>query len=123
MQEIIESTYHEELYLIQQKVTVVIPVQWIEVKDEEKVLLSKILSAVKQSLDSVVIKHQPLFDLSSWLEKPERVICFSPAEGLPKYEVLPAQGLSVIISLPLSELITNDEAKKKLWGGLKAMFS
>jgi hypothetical protein len=123
MQEIIESTYHEELYFTRQKVVAVIPVPWIEVTDEEKVLLSKILAAVKQSLDSVVIKHQPLFDLSSWLEKPERVICFSSAEGLPKYEVLPAQGTSVIVALPLSELLSNDEAKKKLWGGLKAMFS
>jgi hypothetical protein len=123
MQEIIESTYPEELYLIQQKVVVVIPVTWSEVKDEEKILLSKILSAVKQSLDSVVIRQQSILDLSSWLEKPERVICFSPAESLPKYEVLPAQGTSVIVSLPLPELLTNDEAKKKLWAGLKSMFN
>jgi hypothetical protein len=123
MQEIFESTYPEELYLIQPRVTVVIPVAWAEVKEEEKVLLSKILNAVKQSLDSVVIRQQPHLDLSVWAEKPERVLCFSPAEGLPKFEVLPAQGTSVIVSLPLPELITNDEAKKKLWAGLKVMFS
>ncbi len=123
MQEIFESTYPEELYLIQLRVTVVIPVAWAEVKEEEKVLLSKILSAVKQSLDSVVIRQQPHLDLSVWAEKPERVLCFSPAEGLPKFEVLPAQGTSVVISLPLSELLTNDDAKKKLWAGLKVMFS
>jgi hypothetical protein len=123
MQEIFETTYPEELYLIQPRVTVVIPVAWVEVKEEEKVLLSKILNAVKQSLDSVVIRQQPHLDLSEWAEKPERVLCFSPAEGLPKFEVLPAQGTSVIVSLPLPELITNDEAKKKLWAGLKVMFS
>jgi DNA polymerase III psi subunit len=123
MQEIFESTYSEELYLIQPRVTVVIPVAWAEVKEEEKVLLSKILNAVKQSLDSVVIKQQPKLDLSVWAEKPERVLCFSPAEGLPKYEVLPAQGTSVIVSPPLPDLLTNDEAKKKLWAGLKVMFS
>ncbi len=123
MQEIFESTYPEELYLIQPRVTVVIPVPWAEVKEEEKVLLSKILNAVKQSLDSVVIRQQTHLDLSMWAEKPERVLCFSPAEGLPKFEVLPAQGTSVIVSLPLPELITNDDAKKKLWAGLKVMFS
>jgi hypothetical protein len=123
MQEIFATTYPEELYLIQPRVTVVIPVAWVEVKEEEKVLLSKILNAVKQSLDSVVIRQQPHLDLSEWAEKPERVLCFSPAEGLPKFEVLPAQGTSVIVSLPLPELITNDEAKKKLWAGLKVMFS
>jgi hypothetical protein len=123
MQEIFESTYPEELYLIQPRVTVVIPVPWAEVKEEEKVLLSKILSAVKQSLNSVVIRQQPHLDLSVWAEKPERVLCFSPAEGLPKFEVLPEQGTSVIVSLPLPELLTNDEAKKKLWAGLRVMFS
>jgi DNA polymerase III psi subunit len=123
MQEIFESTYSEELYLIQPRVTVVIPVAWAEVKEEEKVLLSKILNAVKQSLDSVVIKQQPKLDLSVWAEKPEKVLCFSPAEGLPKYEALPAQSTSVIVSPPLPDLLTNDEAKKKLWAGLKVMFS
>ncbi len=123
MQEIFESTYPEELYIIQPRVTVVIPVAWAEVKEEEKVLLSKILNAVKQSLDAVIIRQQPHLDLSVWAEKPERVLCFSPAEGLPKFEVLPAQGTSVIVSMSLAELLTNDEAKKKLWTGLKVMFS
>lgn len=123
MQEIFESTYPEELYLIKPRVTVVIPVPWAEVKEAEKVLLSKILGAVKQSLDSVAIKQQSQLDLSLWGEKPDRVLCFSSAEGLPKFEVLPAQGTSVIVSLPLPELMVNDEAKKKLWSGLKVMFT
>ena len=123
MQEIFENTYPEELYLIQPRVTVVIPVAWAEVKEEEKILLSKILNAVKQSLDSVVIKQQLHLDLSVWAEKPAKVLCFCPADGLPMYEVLPAQGTSVIVSLPLPELLTNDEAKNKLWAGLKVMFS
>jgi hypothetical protein len=123
MQEIFESTYPEELYLIKPRVTVVIPVPWAEVKEEEKVLLSKILNAVKQSLDSVFIRQQSHLDLSAWTKKPERVLCFSPAEGLPKFEVLPGNGSSVIVSLPLPELMANDEAKKKLWVGLKVMFS
>lgn len=123
MQEIFESTYPEELYLIKPRVTVVIPVPWTEVKEAEKALLSKILGAVKQSLDSVVVRQQPQLDLSVWTEKPERVLCFSPAESFPKFEVLPANGTSVIVSLPLPELMVNDEAKKKLWAGLKAMFT
>jgi hypothetical protein len=123
MEEIFESTYPEELYLIKPRVTVVIPVPWTDVKEAEKALLSKILGAVKQSLASVVIIQQPHLDISVWIEKPERVLCFSPAEGLPKFEVLPAQGASVIVSLPLPELLANDEAKKKLWAGLKVMFA
>ncbi|MCE2984004.1 MAG: hypothetical protein LW832_10635, partial [Parachlamydia sp.] len=72
---------------------------------------------------SVAIKQQSQLDLSLWMEKPERVLCFSLAEGMPKFEVLPAQGTSVIVSSPLPELMANDEAKKKLWAGLKVMFS
>jgi DNA polymerase III psi subunit len=86
------------------------------------VLLSKILTAVKLSLDAVVIWQQPKFDLSAWAEKPTKVLCFAPADGLPKLEVLPAQSTLVVVSLPLPELMTNDEAKKKLWGALRMMF-
>jgi len=123
MYSIFETTFPEELYLLHPKVTVIVPVPWTEVKDEERILLSKILSAVKQSLDSVVVIHQPKLDLSVFAEKPKKVLCFSPAEGLPKFEVLPAQDTSVIVSLPLTELLTNDDAKKKLWAGLRVMFS
>lgn len=123
MESIFGSTYTEDLYLMQPKVAVVIPVAWEKVKEDERILLSKILNAVKLSLDSVVIRQQPNLDLSTWQEKPSRVLCFSQANGLPKFEMLPAQGTSIIVSLPLSELLTNDEAKKKLWAGLKQMFS
>lgn len=122
MYSIFETTFPEELYLLHPKVTVIVPVPWAEVREEEKLLLSKILSAVKQSLDSVVIIQQPKLDLTVFYEKPQRVLCFSPAEGLPKFEALPAQGTSVIISFPLAELLTNDDAKKKLWAGLRVMF-
>jgi DNA polymerase III psi subunit len=122
METIFESTYQEEVYLIHPQVVVVIPVEWAAVKEDEKVLLSKILSAVKLSLDSVVIWQQPHLDLSTWAEKPKKVLCFSAAEGLPKFEVLPAQGTLVLASLPLQELLKDDEAKKKLWAGLKQLF-
>jgi DNA polymerase III psi subunit len=122
MQTVFEATYPEDLYLIAPKVTVVLPVPWAEVKEEEKALLAKILTAVKLSLDAVVIRHQPKFDLSVWAEKPSKVLCFAQADGLPKFEVLPAQNTSVVVSLPLPELMTNDDAKKKLWGALRVMF-
>lgn len=122
MYSIFETTFPEELYLLHPKVTVIVPVPWAEVREEETLLLSKILSAVKQSLDSVVVIHQPKLDLSVFAEKPQKVLCFSPADGLPKFEVLPAQGTSVIVSFPLAELLTNDDAKKKLWAGLRVMF-
>ncbi|MFM7857096.1 MAG: hypothetical protein ACKO96_35530 [Flammeovirgaceae bacterium] len=122
MPSIFEATYPEDLYLIAPKVTVVLPVPWAEVKEEEKALLSKILAAVKLSLDAVAIRHQHTFDLSAWAEKPTKVLCFAPADGLPKFEVLPAQNTTVVVSFPLPELMTNDDAKKRLWGALRVMF-
>ncbi len=123
MQTVFEATYPEDLYLIAPKVTVVVPVPWAEVTEEEKALLSKILMAVKLNLEAVVIRHQPKFDLSTWEEKPTKVLCFAPAEGLPQFELLPAQNTLVVVSLPIPELMTNDEAKKKLWGALRMMFA
>ena len=123
MQTDFEATYPEDLYLIAPKVTVVLPVPWAEVKEEEKALLFKILTAVKLSLDAVVIRQQPKFDLSTWAEKPAKVLCFAQADGLAKNELLVAGPTSVIVSLPLAELVKEDEAKKKLWGALKQMFS
>lgn len=123
MYTLFETIYLEEVYTITPQVTVVLPVPWVNVKEDEKILLSKILQAVRQGLDSVTIRHQLTFDMSDWIEKPARVLCFSPAEGLPKFEVLPAHSTSVIVSSPLPELITNDDAKKKLWAALKVMFS
>lgn len=123
MYSVFETTFPEELYLLHRKVTVIVPVPWAEVREEEKLLLSKILSAIKQSLDSVAVIHQTNLDLSKFAEGPPKVLCFSPADGLPKFEALPAQGTSVIVSSPLAELLTNDDAKKKLWAGLRVMFS
>jgi hypothetical protein len=123
MQTVFEATYPEDLYLISPKVTVVLPMPWAEVKEDEKALLIKILTAVKLSLDAVVIRHQPRFDLSVWAEKPAKVLCFTQADGLAKNELVMAGPTSVIVSLPLAELVKEDEGKKKLWGALKQMFS
>ncbi len=122
IQPVFEATYSEDLYRIEPKVTVVIPVPWTEMKEQEQALLAKILAAVKLSLDAVVIRHQPRFDLSAWAEKPAKVLCFAQTDELPKFEVLRAQNTAVVVSFPLPELMTDDDAKKKLWGALRVMF-
>lgn len=123
MATVFESTYTEELYRAAPRVTVVIGKPWEELTEEEKTLLSKILSAVRLKLETVAIWHQPKLNLSAYADKPSKVLCFAPAEGLPKYEVLPANNTSVVVALPLADLLTDDDAKKKLWGALKQMFS
>lgn len=118
-----DSIYKEDVYSPAASPTIVIDQPWETIEKEERVLLSKILAAVKHSLDSVTIKHQPSLDLSPWKEKPRRVIYFGkPINGIALYEVLDTHGSMVVCAEKLKDLIKNDEAKKKLWQALKKQF-
>lgn len=118
-----ESLYSEELYQPTLKTSVVIPTAWKKIGDEERQLLSKILGSVKLSLESVKIIEQEQFNLSTWIEKPNKLISFSQAsEGLTKYEVIEVDGTSLVLSNSLTELIGDDAGRKKLWLAIKQLF-
>jgi DNA polymerase III psi subunit len=118
-----DSLYSEELYQPTLKTSVVIPTTWSKVEEEERQLLSKILASVKLSLESVKIIEQEKFNLTTWTEKPNKVISFSPAlDGLTKYEVIEADRTSLVLSNSLSELIKDDAGRRKLWLALKKLF-
>ena len=120
---IFESLYTEELYELTKKISVVIATPWEKITEEERVLLAKILGSVKLSLEKVQIIEQPQFNLSTWLEKPDKVICFSPALiEINKYEVVELEGVTLVLSSPLSLLIPDDASKRKLWLALKQLF-
>ncbi len=119
----LENIYIEELYQVPTKVTIIISNPWSEVKDDQRLLLFKILSSVRLSLESVRIIHQAQFDLMSIEEKPSRMIAFmAPPKGLALYEVIQTGETSVIFSEPLEKLNSDDAAKRKLWTTLKALF-
>jgi DNA polymerase III psi subunit len=118
-----DSLFPEPLYSFETPTTVVVTQPWEKIGSEEKVLLSKILGAIKLSLDSVAIKHQNKLDLSTGI-KPKHVIYFGePVNGLSFYEPLTANDVSVVLSESLDSLMTNDDAKKKLWQALKKQFA
>ena len=118
-----ETIYLEEVYSIPYPVTVVIDVPWNDLKEGHRLLLSRILQAVKLSIHSVRIIHQPHFDLSSWHEKPPRAIAFvSALKGLTNYEVIETGETSIIFSDPLEMLNKDEPSKRKLWATLKTMF-
>ena len=120
---IFKTIYSEEVYSIPSPVTVVLGMPWNEVKENDQQLLSKILQAVRLSLDGVRFIHQPHFDLSVWSEKPQRMIAFvPPPKGLSAYQVIQTGETSVIFSDPLEILNTDDAAKRKLWNTLKTLF-
>ncbi len=117
------NIYFEEIYQVLPKTTIMISTPWSEVKDDQRLLLSNILLAVKLSLDSVRIIHQSQFDLMSLEEKPSRMIAFlAPPKGLALYEVIHTGETSVVFSEPLENLNLDDGAKRKLWSSLKALF-
>ena len=119
----LENIYIEEIYQVPPKTTIIISSPWREVKDDQRLLLSNILLAVKLSLDSVRIIHQSQFDLMALKEKPSRMIAFiAPPKGLTLYEVIHTGETSVIFSEALENLNSDEAAKRKLWNNLRALF-
>jgi DNA polymerase III psi subunit len=116
--------YTEELYYIRPLATVVITKPWKEVLQAEQELLDRILTALKLSIKGITIVHQPMLDLSALSVKPEKVIYFGalPA-GLTHYEQIEAQGVALVASEELEHLLSNDQARKRLWTALKQLFS
>src|SRR5882724_4470285 len=107
-----ESIFTEQLYTVDVAPTIVITQPWEKISTEEQTLLSKILQALKLSLDSVSIKYQQTLDLSNWIQKPKQVIYFGdPVKGLAQYEVVEANGVSIVISESLKDLLQNDPSR------------
>jgi len=115
--------YTEEIYKVKPLPTVLLSKPWTQVNELEKELLIKILLAVKLSLDKVTVKYQDTFDLSTWSDKPNKLIYFGPVPaGIPNYEVIDVNGVSLIASESLENLLANDPARKRLWGALRQLF-
>lgn len=119
-----ESLYPEGLFAITLPPTIILDHPWKALNSAEKTLLEKILTALKQSLNSVTIHHQDSLDLSVLAVKPKYVIYFGkPVKGIPLYEVVEANGVCIVASESLKDLSVNDDSRKKLWQALKRQFS
>jgi DNA polymerase III psi subunit len=119
-----KTTYTEEVYSIPPPPTVVLGSPWNELKQEQQILLSKILQSVKLSLDAVRIVHQTTLDLSCWNEKPHRLLAFvAPPKGVSLYEIIQTGETAVIFADPLEVLHADDGSKRKLWNALKSLYT
>jgi hypothetical protein len=119
--EIEDATYCEELYQITELLTIAIHKPWNEINADETALLSKILTSVKQSLNSVRIVHCQKYN-TTWLNPHSKVVSFGvpvPME-IQLYEFTRINGASIILADPLGEL--DDAKKKNLWSALRQMF-
>jgi DNA polymerase III psi subunit len=120
----VESLYQEEIYRLDPKVLVMLSRTWNEISSADRLLLEKILSAVKLSLAMVQIITAQEYDLPDLVAyAPAQIITFGPVlRQLPtQYELLSVDGTSIIQAEALDKL--NEAKKKSLWGALKQMFS
>ena len=114
--------FQEELYSIPEPVTIVLTQNLVDYPEESRVLMSRILAAVELTLSSVriVIGKPVSVEEFASLRTSKLLIFGSQAKGTTSYEVIQAQGFSVIQADDLPDL---DETKKKsLWKALKTMF-
>jgi DNA polymerase III psi subunit len=120
---VIEATFQEELYTIPPKPVVAMATPWRDVSAAERVLLDKILGAVKLSLNHVSIITTSKLDVLKWTDKPSHVLAFGlEMQGFNLYEPFEVQGIHIILSAKLSALDQDKEGKQKLWGGLRKVF-
>jgi len=118
-----DSLFPEGLFMVPPAPTIIMDQRWETITAAEKTLLEKILTAIKQSLNSVTITYQDTFDLSSPNHKSEHVIYFGkPVKGIPLYEAIEANGVNIVASETLYHLSSNEQARKKLWLALKKQF-
>ncbi len=124
-----ESLYTEELYHPAPKTSIIITKPWIELNMAERDQLTKITEALRQrinpklSLDAFQVVYSPALDLSTLLEKPQRLIYFGPAiKGLNYFELIETGSTKMVLSESLLELTANDASRQKLWIALKQLF-
>jgi hypothetical protein len=120
---VLENLYSEELYQVPSKVIVVVPKPWKEITEDERIVLSKMLVAVKLSMAAVHIVARPQFSLEDFRAFPfQKVLAFgADFSGSSKlYEHLSINGTSVILADALGQL--DDAKKKSLWQALRQMF-
>ena len=121
---ILDSLYPEGLFTISPSPTIILDQPWETFTSAEKTLLEKILAAIKLSPNSITIRYQDSLDLSTWVEKPQRVIYFGKQiKGIPLYEAVEANGVSIVASESLRSISISDDARKKLWQALKKQLS
>jgi hypothetical protein len=125
----LETVYTEELYRIPVRTTIVITHPWEALKDEEKEQLTKITEALRKhvhpklNLTAFTVVSVASLDLSTWNERPGRLIYFGPPiKGLAYYEVIRAGDTAMVLSESLADLIPNEASRAKLWVALKQFF-
>jgi hypothetical protein len=112
----LQYLYSEEIYKVSPKLLIVIDKPWSNVTNDEKILLDKILKALKQSLASVQIQTRREFSIEDFkVFTPSFVLAFgSKLRNSDKmYEEIQMDGTSIVVADDLDQL--DDVRKRNLW--------
>jgi hypothetical protein len=114
--------FTEELYKLPGRVIVLLPVFWETVPEDQVVLLGKILSAARLSVQGVQVLSYKQVKLSQLaVFNPAVILSFgvslTPSTAL--YQTETMEGIIIIQADELSAL--TDSKKKELWGALKKL--
>lgn len=121
--EVFEAVFQEEIYTLKSIPMVVIQEPWEKLGLKEKELLSKIIGALKLSIDSVQVVSGGEFNIQTFNGKNRKIIYFGKnSTGLANYEPHNQSGNSLISSESLTQLLENDTARKQLWIAMKNLF-
>jgi hypothetical protein len=120
----LEELFQEEIFILPRNTIVVVPGPWAKIPEEEKALLSKILSSVKLGLAGVCIISDPELSNARLLQlNPRYALVFGShlEMEIKSYNVSTFEGIALISADKLQSL---DESRKKLlWSALKEMYS
>ena len=122
----IEQLYQEELYNLGPKLLIIIPMPWSSLPETDQVLLSKILTFVKQTLSSVQVLSLIETDTDDLLiYRPSRIIAFgsiikASGKTIQSYQPYRHEPVVVLQADSLGEL--GDPKKKILTNALREMF-
>jgi len=114
--------FTEELYLIR-RTTLIFSEPIEAISQQDRILLDKILQAVKLSFNDVTVVHQATLNLGALDVRPRRVIYFgTPVTGLSPLEVISVDGSSIVLAPALGALHNDPASKQKLWTALRTLF-
>lgn len=118
-----DQIFTEELYRLPGKVLILLPSPWQSLQPDEEVLLRKIVTSIKLSLDGVQVLHRTETDIDSLkVYNPSHIISFG-TKLTPNAKLFVAEtieGIQIVQSEALSKL--DDSKKKSLWNALKQAF-
>lgn len=119
-----EFLYTEELYQAAGTLVIVVNEPWETLRDEDKILLEKILGSVKVAISGVQVIHTAATSLASLqVYNASKVISFGATihESTSAYTCHKTENVAFIVCEPLSAL--DDAKKKSLWAALRQMFA